>query len=220
MLVDMHLHEKTYSLDSHQSLKSMVKTAKHRGLDAICITDHDSMGMLPEMEKLSEKYDFPIFIGVEYFSLDGDITAFGIEEIPDERLSAQDFINYVRERGGVCFACHPFRNNNRGLREKLAKVIGLTGIEVFNGSTPYNENRLAFDYCDELGLMPIGASDAHIEKQLGKYATWLPGYVNNLDSFVELIKKGVSKPAIFNGSEYILYSYEDYVALDQKVINL
>ena len=45
MLVDMHLHECTYSSDSKISLEEIVTTARGRGLDAVCITDHDSMGL-------------------------------------------------------------------------------------------------------------------------------------------------------------------------------
>lgn len=207
MLVDMHLHEKTYSPDSMQGIKDMVETAKSRGLDAICITDHDSMGLKNFAEEYSKEFGFPIFVGVEFFSLQGDITAFGIDSIPSERLSAQDFINYVLERGGVCFSCHPFRNNNRGLEEKLKDVKGLTGVEVLNGSTHYDDNKKAFKYCQELGLMPIGASDAHDLNQLGKYATWFPKKVSTLDDFVAEIKKGTSKAAIFEGNEYRIVDY-------------
>lgn len=207
MLVDMHLHEKTYSPDAEQELKEMVETAKARGLDAICITDHDSMGLKSFAEQYSNKTGFPIFVGVEFFSLQGDITAFGIDSIPNERVDAQVFIDYVLNQGGVCFSCHPFRNNNRGLEENLKSVKGLTGIEVLNGSTSYAANKMAFDYCNELRLMPIGASDAHDLAQLGKYATWLPNMVYTLDDFVAEIKKGISKPAILGGDGYTVVDY-------------
>lgn len=202
MLVDMHLHEKTYSPDSYQGLKEMVETAKKRGLDAICITDHDSMGLKHFAEQYSKEIGFPIFVGVEFFSLQGDITAFGIDQIPSKRIDAQDFVNYVNQKGGVCFSCHPFRNNNRGLREKLTEVKGLTGVEVLNGSTPYFENKTAFLYSKQLNLMPIGASDAHDLDQLGKYATWFPKMVYSLHDFVSQIKSGISKPAILSSHGY------------------
>lgn len=44
MLIDMHMHEMTFSKDSFLKLDEMVRIAKEKGLDAICITDHDSMG--------------------------------------------------------------------------------------------------------------------------------------------------------------------------------
>lgn len=180
MLVDMHLHECTYSTDSFLHLEEIVSIARQKGLDAICITDHDSMGLRERAEAYSREIGYPIFVGVEFFSLWGDITAWGIDGIPDQRVSAQDFIDLVREKDGFCVSCHPFRSNNRGLREHLRDVHGLDGVEVLNGSTPLEENRTALRFCRELGLKAIGASDAHVPGQVGKYVTWLPETVTTL----------------------------------------
>ena len=154
MLVDMHLHECTYSTDSFLHLKEIVSIARQKGLDAICITDHDSMGLRERAEAYSREIGYPIFVGVEFFSLWGDITAWGIDGIPDQRVSAQDFIDLVREKDGFFVSCHPFRSNNRGLREHLRDVHGLDGVEVLNGSTPLEENRTALRFCRELGSRP------------------------------------------------------------------
>ena len=45
MFIDMHMHESRYSKDSFLMLEEMVEIAKERGLGAICITDHDDMGL-------------------------------------------------------------------------------------------------------------------------------------------------------------------------------
>ena len=177
MLVDMHLHECTYSSDSKISLEEIVTTARGRGLDAVCITDHDSMGLREYAAEYSDRTGFPIFVGIEFFSLQGDITAWGIEDYPGCRVDAQDFINHVNEAGGFCVSCHPFRNNNRGLEENLRAVKGLHGVEVLNG-------------------------DAHTMGQIGKYATWLPEKVDCLKDFVEQLKTRQVRPAVWNGSSY------------------
>lgn len=132
MFIDMHMHESTFSKDSFLKLDEMVELAKERGLGAICITDHDDMGLKEYAKEYSEKTGFPIFVGIEFFSLQGDIVALGIEEYPKERVDAQKFIDIVKEQGGICFSAHPFRNNNRGLEENLRIVKGLDGVE---GST-------------------------------------------------------------------------------------
>ena len=41
MLVDMHIHEKTFSLDSFLTLEEIVSIAKRRGLDAVCIRSEE-----------------------------------------------------------------------------------------------------------------------------------------------------------------------------------
>ena len=104
MLVDMHLHESTCSSDSKMTLEEIIATARERGLDAVCITDHDSMGLKETAEQYSRETGFPIFVGVEYFSLWGDITAFGIDRFPDKRIPAQDFVDQVNAAGGFCVA--------------------------------------------------------------------------------------------------------------------
>lgn len=202
MFVDLHLHESTYSHDSKITLIEIVDDARAKGLDGVCITDHDSMGLKEYAHEYSIKTGFPIFVGVEYYSLDGDIVAFGIDSFPDCRVGAQEFIDYVSLNGGFCIACHPFRNNNRGLAEVLKEVRGLNGVEVLNGSTSMEANRKALSYCEELGLCPIGASDAHCLSQLGKYVTWLPEYVDNIKDFVSVLKSGKCKPAIREENGY------------------
>lgn len=202
MLVDMHLHEKTCSSDSFLSLEEIVTIARARGLDAVCITDHDSMGLRDYAAEYSRKVGFPIFVGVEFFSLQGDITAWGIENVPDHRIDAQPFIDQVNAAGGFCVSCHPFRNNNRGLEEHLRKVKGLHGVEVLNGSTDLEANRTALRYCRELGLQAIGASDAHVPENVAKYVTWLPERVDTLADFVAQLHTCTTKPAIWNGSAY------------------
>ena len=149
MLVDMHLHESTCSSDSKMTLEEIVATARERGLDAVCITDHDSMGLKETAERYSRETGFPIFVGVEYFSLWGDITAFGIDRFPDKRIPAQDFVDQVNAAGGFCVACHPFRNNNRGFEDHLWEIQGLHGVEVLNGSTDMEANRKALSICKE-----------------------------------------------------------------------
>ena len=130
MFIDTHMHEMTCSKDSFLKLEQMVEIAREKGLGAICITDHDDMGLKEYAEEYAEKTGFPIFVGIEFFSLQGDIIAFGIEEYPDERIPAQEFIDLVKSQGGFCFAAHPFRNNNRGLEENLRTVRGLDGLEA------------------------------------------------------------------------------------------
>ena len=202
MLVDMHLHECTFSKDSFINLKQIVSVARAKGLDAVCITDHDSMGLVDFAAEFSAKENFPIFVGVEYFSAHGDITAWGIDTFPDTRIDSQIFIDHVNAHGGFCVSCHPFRNNNRGLEDHLRNVKGLHGVEVLNGSTDMDACRKALRYARELNLKTIGASDAHTVEQIGKYVTWLPEKVDNLHDFIAQLRSCEPKPAIWNGSAY------------------
>lgn len=83
----------------------MVEIAKRRGLDGICITDHDSMGLKEFAAEYSEKTGFPIFVGIEFYSLQGDIVAFGIEDYPKERIPAPGVCRSGTGTGRYVFQC-------------------------------------------------------------------------------------------------------------------
>lgn len=202
MLIDMHMHEKTFSADSFLSLDEIVAAAREKGLDGICITDHDSIGLREQAARYSEETGFPIFVGVEYYSLEGDIVAFGIDSLPKGRISAQEFVNYVKEQGGVCFSAHPFRNNNRGLKEALTAVSGLDGVEVLNGSTSPEANQKAHDYAKSLGLQTIGASDCHTTDKVGRFATFFPEKIRCVEDLIRAFKTMTLRPAVFMDGGY------------------
>lgn len=212
MFIDLHMHEMTYSKDSFLELEEIVAIAKAKGLQGICITDHDSMGLKEFANAYSKRTGFPIFVGIEYYSLQGDIVAFGIEEYPKERVSAQEFITCVKEQGGICFSAHPFRNNNRGLEERLDDMVGLDGVEVLNGSTSLQANQKAAEYANKLGLVPVGASDCHVPEKVGIYATYFPQEVHTLEEFIEAFRMGNCMPAYYRDGSYYVWDIKKKAA--------
>lgn len=217
MFIDLHMHESTYSKDSFLKLEDMVAIGRKRGLDAICITDHDDMGLKKAAEEYAKEVGFPIFVGIEYFSLQGDIVAFGIEEYPKKRVSAQAFIDLVKSQGGICFAAHPFRNNNRGLEENLKIVKGLDGVEVLNGSTMPEANQKAADYAKELGLVAVGASDCHIPEKIGFFATYFPKKVTTMEEFIKVFKSGGCRPAYYQDGGYMIWDMKTKIHKPYKI---
>ena len=63
-------------------------------------------------------------------------------------------------------------------------------------------NRKALEFCRELKLQTVGASDAHWTSQLGKYATMVPGEPKNLKEFVQALHRGGLRPAILEENGY------------------
>ena len=202
MKVDLHLHDNKYSTDSHISIEEIVREAKRKGLDGIALTNHENPDVVKEIDELVEKYDFVIFPGVEYLTKDGDIVAFGIDKLPEEQMSAQEFIQYVDKFGGTCTAAHPYRTNNRGLEDKLYTVKGLTAIEGYNGSTSDYHNGLAVKAGKELGIQVVGSSDAHVVEKVGVYATLLPYKVKNVKELIETLKTNRCKPLKYVNNNY------------------
>ena len=217
MLIDMHMHEGRFSKDSFLKLEDMVVLARQRGLDAICITDHDSMGLWDFAHEYSEKVDFPIFVGVEYYSLDGDLVTYGIREFPKERIPAQEFVDYVVRQGGACFAAHPFRNNNRGLEEKILTVQGLAGAEVLNGSTSPAANLLAARCVQKRGLSAVGSSDCHVPEKLGRFATYIGDKITCEEDIVKALKNGHTLPAYYTPQGYRIWDMERPLVTQQTI---
>lgn len=218
MFIDTHMHEMTYSKDSFLKLDQMVGIAREKGLGGICITDHDSMGLKDYAAEYTGKTGFPVFVGIEFFSLQGDIVAFGIDDYPRERIRAQEFIDLVRAQGGVCFAAHPFRNNNRGLEDHLRQVEGLHGLEVLNGSTSIEACKTAARYARELGLFTLGSSDCHVPEKVGVCATYFPEEVRTMEEFLAVFKKGRMKPAYYDGSEYRIIDIKEGGEFPQTIL--
>ena len=199
------MHEKRYSLDSTLALEEIVEIAKKRGLDAICITDHDSMGLREYAEEYSKKTGFPIFVGIEYFSLQGDILAFGIDHYPEDRISAQEFIDYVHEQGGVVVSAHPFRHNRRGLEGYLDILKGVDAIEILNGSTLPDATMMAVQYAKKYGFAITGGSDCHYPDKVGICATYFPNEIKTMDDLISAIRNRECQPAFHQDYSYYIW---------------
>lgn len=208
MFIDLHMHEKTYSKDSFLALEEMVAIAKRRGLDAICITDHDSMGLREYAAEYSQKTGFPIFVGIEFYSLQGDILAFGIDSYPKERVSAQEFIDWVHEQGGVVVSAHPFRHNRRGLEDSLDTLRGVDAIEILNGSTLPDATMVAVKYAKKYGFAITGGSDCHYPDKVGICATYFPNPIRNINELVEAVRKHECRPAFHQDFSYFVWDIE------------
>ncbi len=205
MFLDMHMHELTYSKDSSLALEQIVTIAKQKGLDGICITDHDSMELKNFAAEYSEKTEFPIFVGIEFYSLQGDILAFGIDHYPNKRIHAQDFIDMVHEQGGITISAHPFRNNRRGLEEHLDIVKGIDAIEVLNGSTLPDATLMADTYANKLKVAATGGSDCHIPEKVGIRATYFPKNIKTIQELVQAIQSHECCPAYYKDGAYYLW---------------
>ena len=189
MLFDLHVHQDKHSLDSKLSIIDAIQEAKTKGLDGICITDHDDLGLRPFAKYLSEYHNLLVIVGVEIYTLDGDLLCYGIDELPTERLSAKATIDFVHERGGVCIAAHPYRHNNRGVKN-LIRTLELDAIEVYNGRTDEASNERAYSEALKLGLPMTASSDAHSVGEIGGYVTDFEEAIYSEEDLIRAIKLG------------------------------
>lgn len=202
MIIDIHIHEKTFSSDSQLSLEEIVQQAKNMGIDGICITDHDSNQIKEKAKAYSAQANYPIFVGAEVYTLEGDILVFGLDTLPSTRIPAKDLLELVEEKGGVAIAAHPYRENNRGLKDHLFSLPHISGIEGLNGSTNITNNFRALRTARMMNIPLLGGSDAHNLYQLGRYATIFPDRVRDERDFIEAIKNGETQMAEYTEAGY------------------
>lgn len=202
MIIDTHVHAYPTSNDSHITLEEIVARAQIIGLDGVCITDHDSLEIRDKAHRYSKETGFPIFVGVEVFTFEGDVIVFGLNELPPHRVHVDDLLHMVYREGGVAISAHPFRTNNRGMGDFIRQVSGLDGIEAFNGSTDRYNNLRAFDLSEELKLPMLGASDAHRMEALGKFATVFPDGMQDEQDLIEAIKQGRVYPVEYSAAGF------------------
>ncbi|MCL1985050.1 MAG: PHP domain-containing protein [Betaproteobacteria bacterium] len=194
MLIDLHVHEELFSACSSMSLEDVVTSAQYHGLDAVCITNHDSLDIAGN--GYLRAVGFPVFVGVEVSTRQGDMLAFGLESLPSFRPTAQEFIDFVASRNGFSCAAHPFRAWGGGLGDCLDELRGLDGVEVLNGGNDDEENSQAFRACRQLGLVALGGGDAHRERDVGRCATWFPEPVTSMRELVQALKNGRCRPVM------------------------
>lgn len=197
MIIDTHLHESKYSFDSHLTFKEAIETAKFVGLDGICVTNHDNNHLRKEIGNSAKINDILVIVGAEILTFEGDILVFGVDNLPENMLHANELLEIVEKNNGVAISAHPFRNNNRGLGEHIRKVSNiLSGVEAFNGSTfPYH-NLYAYALATELNIPCLGASDAHVSQNVGKYATYFDSTIRDEEDFIEAVKSKNFCPVI------------------------
>jgi len=205
MLIDTHLHEKKFSEDSLISLEEIFEKARDMGLDGICVTDHESNAIRVEATMLSQKTGFLIITGAEVLTYEGDMTVFGLDCLPEQMVHAWELAQLTEAAGGVAICSHPYRQNNRGMGDYIRELPQVWGIETFNGSTSEYHNLQAYELSLELQVAALGASDAHVIDQVGKFATWMPSWVRDERSFIQAVKNGMALPAAFNNGSYDIF---------------
>ena len=220
MIIDTHVHENKYSFDSFIDFKESVELAKLIGLNGMCITNHDNNYMRNEIGDSAKINGVLVIVGSEILTHEGDILVFGLKDIPQEKLHAEQLLNLVKKHNGAAIAAHPFRNNNRGMGENMRTVGNLlTGIESFNGSTTPHHNLQSYALASELNIPSLGASDAHRLEKLGTYATRFYNTIRDHKDFIEALKHGNFHPVMKKNGKYenLDYFYEDYISTPNNI---
>lgn len=182
---DVHVHTKysgftKYSLaqfpESIAEPDMVVKAAIRRGIDVLCITDHNSIaGALKAQKYAAGLPGIEIVIGEEVSTAEGEMIGIFLQERIDPGLGAEETAERIHDQGGIAIAPHPFSPHCPCLGHKV-QYLDLDGIEVFNAihRDPYS-NRLALRKSVTNGKASTGGSDAHSVEMVGNAYTTFYG---------------------------------------------
>ena len=192
MRFDLHVHS-SISACSNLKITDILDHAKARGLDGVCITDHDTMEINQHLKEGLQEDGLCVLFGMEYGTPDGDFLLFGpFEELPTG-LPTPRLLEIVEQSGGAAVAAHPFRNG-RSVREHLVSEGLCRIVESINGRNAQKENESVASWRRRFILSECGGSDAHCLNELGKVVTSFDAPVRSRADLIHALRNGLCKP--------------------------
>ena len=192
MILDLHVHT-IYSSCSRLSLDEILRNARQKGLDGVCITDHNSMAVRADIKEGLQPDGLCILFGMEYDTPEGDFLIFGPFDDLKTGLNARQLLQLVNEREGVAVAAHPFRED-RMLDRSLIEQGVCRIVESVNGRNRLHENERVQKLVEQYHLIQCGGSDAHQLSELGKTATRFRTPVTNRRDLIRTLREGKCAP--------------------------
>lgn len=194
MLFDIHVHTRL-SPCSRMRIGELLEHARARGLDGICITDHNLMDVRHVLTEGLQANGLRVIFGMEYSTGQGDFLIFGPFEEMAPDLPADRLLRTVQQSGGIAVAAHPFRKA-RPVDEGLIQQ-GLCGaIETCNGRNTPLENGAAEQLRQRYELTACGGSDAHTVDELGACATRFLAPIQTRADLIQALKQGQCRPEV------------------------
>lgn len=140
----IHLHT-TYS-DGGTTFEEMIDAARQVKLDYIIVTDHMSLGGLYDGYE-GFNGDLCVLVGYEHhdFQKKNHYLALGVNKVFNESNHPQNYIDDVKNCGGIGFLAHPAEKRNYfgnlpPYPWTAWDTIGYDGIEIWNQMSDWVEN--------------------------------------------------------------------------------
>jgi len=188
MLIDLHCHTRVYSPCSALTPDALVRAARARGLDAVCLTEHDVLWPLEDARRLAESLEFVVLRGMEVTTERGHVLVYGVARHDPAMATLAELHRIVRGEGGVMFLAHPGRGY---AAPPPADVLALfDSVETQNGTEGALQNANAAQLAATLPLPGIGGSDCHSAREVAVCATEFRAEVRDEGGFVAALRSG------------------------------
>jgi len=226
MIIDMHVHTNKGGYDSALSMPELVAALDGRGLDGVCITEHNCAWSRDELEKIASNHNVTVLAGMEVGTDLGHIVVLGLDRYVSGIHKASNLRQIADEMGGFLIGVHPFRRffalEELGLKPKRDRAQAfeeaianpildvVDEIEVLNSCCTERENSLALEVARKLGLRGTAGSDAHSTHGLGSSVTVFQREIRDERELIAELRAGRFYPAQrLPSGEIIPYGGED-----------
>jgi predicted metal-dependent phosphoesterase TrpH len=144
---------------------AVARRCRQVGLSPIVLTDHDAIDGARSLVDAGHA----VIIGEEILTAEGELIGLFLKAAIPKGMSPEETVAAIKEQGGLVYLEHPYDNTRRHLREeaieRIASAIDI--VEVFNGRSQPEANRLAEELRSTLGVAAGAGSDAHSLREIG-----------------------------------------------------
>lgn len=161
MITEIHIHTR-YSNDSLMTPKTILKIAKRKGIEALAITDHDTIMGALATKRIAEDFGIEIIVGAEIKTDLGDIIGIHLNDEIHTR-NWRDVIQEIKMQGGFSILPHPYKTHKNV--NLLAEHVDM--IEIWNARCSRIENKMARVLQKKYRKKPTIGSDAHTYFEVG-----------------------------------------------------
>ncbi|MGH7506902.1 MAG: PHP-associated domain-containing protein, partial [Longimicrobiales bacterium] len=183
----MHVHT-NLSFDCLSDPFDVLEMALDRGLDMLCITDHNE---IDAALMLHERYPDRIIVGEEVKTAERvDVTGLFLRERIPAGTPARETCDRIHDQGGIVYVPHPFAPGKGGGGRILERIEAQVDVvEGFNArlhEQKLNERAVRWALNAE---KPVGAgSDAHTLREIGRGRALVARF-DGPASFVESMRR-------------------------------
>ena len=213
MLIDLHSHTWPASDDSVLDPDQLIERSKAAGIDAVCLTEHNTFWDPARVDALSRKHGILVLPGCEVTTDEGHMLVFGLHQYDFGMFHIRRLVAMVSAADGAMVAAHPYRRQmpwypdkpdqyedaleRAGRREAYKHVAAL---ETENGRGTPQENEFSHRLATRLQLPETAGTDSHALVDIARCATYFESDVKTVDDLIRELKTGRFHPLALKGA--------------------
>jgi len=164
---DFHIHS-CFSEDGHLRPEEIIAIARKRGLEAIAVTDHNTIAGGLAAKECAPK-DLEVIVGAEIYTDQGEVIGLWLSKEIRSRI-LREVVREIHEQGGKVCVPHPFdRLRKSALQDAIYQILPeIDFVETFNGRCLLPaDNAKGKAFAVENGIPELWGSDAHFAFEIG-----------------------------------------------------